>query len=157
LSRLHHICILVWPINSNFSLIIQKDFSSYITCHDFHVVVIRRTFVKFKYWWKDLTIMCMCIHKLDIIYVAYVYFAHDFFFEKTFWHGWMWNEGINDEQLSNKRYWIFLLIWWFYSKHVKRFSKYLKRSHQKLKKPNVFHMIPSCSHQIPNINFKTKS
>jgi hypothetical protein len=41
-------------------------------------------------------LMCMCIHKLDIIYVAYVYFAHDFFFEKPFWHGWMWNEAIND-------------------------------------------------------------
>jgi len=32
-------------------------------------------------------LMCMCIHKLDIIYVAYVYFAHEFFFEKPFWHG----------------------------------------------------------------------
>ncbi len=29
-------------------------------------------------------LMCMCIHKLHIIYVAYVYFAHDFFLKSLF-------------------------------------------------------------------------
>ncbi len=29
-------------------------------------------------------LMCMCIHKLDIIYVAYVYFAHEFFLKSLF-------------------------------------------------------------------------